>query len=47
MNHVLSIFIHQAVELQLSQNSQYPAITEQCDIQTEIEELHVIFKELR
>ena len=39
--HCTCIFIHQAVESQLSQNAQYPANNEQSDMQTEIEELPV------
>ena len=39
--HCTCIFIHQAVESQLSQNAQYPANNEQSDMQTEIEELRV------
>ena len=35
------IFIHQAVESQLSQNAQHPANTEQSDMQTENDELPV------
>ena len=39
--HCTCIFIHQAVESQLSQNAQYPANTEQSGMQTENEELTV------
>ena len=39
--HCTCIFIHQAVESQLSQNAQYPANTEQSGMQTENEELPV------
>ena len=39
--HCTCIFIHQAVQSQLSQNAQYPANTEQSGMQTENEELPV------
>ena len=39
--HCTCIFIHQAVESQLSQNAQCPSNTGQSDMQTENEELPV------